>query len=648
MEFKPILKNFPLGANVTLINTVYIRPQKMKDESGKEYYTDDYLYLIYRNLDDNKKYHELIAKPKYTYFLTNEGVSFGTNQLFTEKSNVHPITCTYRELKKSIAEKTNNLEWFKENLRTNNYRLNDKLLQLPCVFLSDMNIEDHYRFWFSLQYRNEAYTPTKLFFDIETDIINIKGDFPEPGECPVNAITLVDDSGCTVYTLLLDNYNNPQIHEFIKTENLSGKVKEFIQQHVGGWKEEIRYGLDKFKYKIALFDEEIKLIKAAFDIINMVNADFTLAWNIAFDLPFLIHRIYKLGFNAADIICPRDYEIKYADYYIDKRSKKFEQRGDYPIIACNTVYMDQLILFASRRKGQRAVGSYKLDYIGSTIANVRKLDYSHITTNLAELPYKDYHTFVFYNIADTIVQLCIERKINDVDFVFNKAINVNTRYSKIHRQTTYLINRGVHDFYLDGYIMGPNLNKSNGKEEDEDDDDDKFSGAFVADPNLVSDKAKIKINGIPINVVPNVVDEDFKALYPSIIHQNNMAPNTMHGKVFFPEQLDPKEDRFNNENFNRSIWFMEDLLSGDVIDFCVRYLSMAGYEELYDDIVRYYTTVANAYNGLFIANLLTHKRYMISNIVDNTKKRPMMELVDNTKKRELMTIQEDMPRWNQD
>ena len=47
MEFKPILKNFPLGANVTLINTVYIRPQKMKDESGKEYYTDDYLYLIY-------------------------------------------------------------------------------------------------------------------------------------------------------------------------------------------------------------------------------------------------------------------------------------------------------------------------------------------------------------------------------------------------------------------------------------------------------------------------------------------------------------------------------------------------------------------------------------------------------------------------
>ena len=460
MDFKPILKGVPLGANVTLVNTVYIRPQKMEDGS----YSKDYLYLVYRDLDTMKKHTQIIEEPRYTYYITNQGVSYGYNRLFTDKSEVHPVTCKYVDLKKSIAEETNNKEWYIEQLRSGNYRDTDKLLQLPCVFLTDMNIEDHYRFWFSKQYRNEPYTPTKLYFDIETDIINMRGDFPEPGECPVNAITLVDDTNFKVYTLLLNNYNNPQIAEFIKRPNLSGEIKNFIREHVGGWKRECEFGLDKFEYKIVLFDEEIKLIKAAFDVINMVDADFTLAWNIAFDLPYLIQRIYNLGLNAADVICPKDSPIKYVQYYIDHRAEKFEERGDNATIICRTVYLDQLILFASRRKGQRSIESFKLDYVGDAMADVRKLDYSDITNNIAKLPYLNYYIFVFYNIADTIVQLCVEHSVNDVDFVFTKAIGVNTRYSKVHRQTTYLINRGISDFYDMGYIMGVNVNKSNTKE----------------------------------------------------------------------------------------------------------------------------------------------------------------------------------------
>ena len=91
-----------------------------------------------------------------------------------------------------------------------------------------------------------------------------------------------------------------------------------------------------------------------------------------------------------------------------------------------------------------------------------------------------------------------------------------------------------------GYVLGCNVNKSNEKVG--------FAGAFVADPTLVSEKPRLKIDGRPTMLCDNLDDFDYKALYPSIIDESNMAPFTQHGKVFFPEILDPKENRFNNTN----------------------------------------------------------------------------------------------------
>ena len=490
------IKGYVDGANISILNAIYIKPQK--NEEGK--YGPDYMYIVFKDLDTGDKKMQCIKNPIYRFYMTKDGVPVSHNKLYIEKDLVRPVECRYRDLKATIAKETGNFEWFKENLASGNYKLNDKLFTIPSVFMADMNIEDFYRFEFNRLYKNEPYTPTKLYFDIETDIINMRGDFPEPGECPVNAITLVDDINFKVYTLLLENYNNPLIEEFKKEPNIPQKLKEFVKERVGGWKNEIRYGLDKFEYKVVFFDEEINLIKACFDLINFIKPDFTLAWNIAFDLPYLIARIYNLDYNATEIICDKDFEFKYCDYYIDRRADKFEEKGDYSTITAYTVYLDQLITFASRRKGQRALSSFKLDYIGDKIAGVRKLDYSHITTSIAKLPYLDYRTFVFYNVMDTIVQLCIEHKVGDVDFVLNKSIVVNTRFAKVHRQTTYLINRGARDFYDMGYIIGNNVNKNNEKQG--------FPGAFVANPCNISDKPKIKINGKAINVLNNLDDFD--------------------------------------------------------------------------------------------------------------------------------------------
>ena len=627
------IKGYKVGDNITLLNTIYHKPKKdmMTGKYGK-----DSLDVIYRDMITGEKKVQHVSEPEYTYYMTNEGVPVSYNKLFIEKRDVHPVTCKYRDIKKDIAERTNNLDFFYDNIKCGNASENDKLFRIPSIFNADMHVEDYYRYKFNLAYKNDPFIPTKLYFDIETDNSYIGGAFPEPGECPVNAITLVDDANLHVYTLLLNNPDNPLIEEFARTPNILSELKAFIRERVGGWKNEYRFGLTDMQYHMAFYDDELKLIHDTFNIINTIKPDFALAWNIAFDLPYLIARIERLGCDPADIICSSDFKVKECYYYIDKRASKFEERGDYAGISCYTVYMDQLILFASRRKGQRAVPSYKLDYIGDKFAGVRKLDYSAITTDISKLPYIDYKTFVFYNVMDTIVQLCVEKKVGDVDFVYTKAMTTNTRFAKVHRQTTYLINRGIRDFEQMGYIMGNNVNKSNEKVG--------FAGAFVADPLKLSDKPKMKINDRSVPICDNCVDFDYKALYPSEIDQNNMAPNTQLGKIILPEKLDSKENRFNNNYFDRTVWFIEDLMSGDALNFCQRYLHLLSYQEMYEYIIWYYNNIKNAQRGLSFRNTKTGLRYLWRE-VDNTKGREMCRIVDNTKGRVMCIIQERMPKY---
>jgi len=630
---KSFIKGYPIGANISLLNIIYHKPKK-DIETGK--YGKDSIDIIYKDMDTMEKKVQHISEPEYTYWMTNEGVPVDYNKLCIEEKDVYQVTCKYNDLKKDIAERTGNLEFFYDNLRTGNARDNDKLFQIPSIFGADMHIEDFYRYRFDLLYKNEQFKPTKLYFDIEADTIDMRGDFPEPGECPVNAITLVDDINKKVYTLLLDNYNNPLIDLFKTEKDIPIKIKQFVQDTVGGWKQEHRLGLDPFEYKIMFYDEEIKLLTDAFNVINIIKPDFSIAWNMPFDLPYLIQRIINLGYDPCEIICHKDFKVKECYYYVDKRADKFEERGDYAQVSSYSVYIDQLVTFASRRKGQRAIASFKLDYVGGLIAGVKKLDYSNITTNISKLPYLDYRTFVFYNIMDTIVQLCIENKVNDIDFVYSKAMTTNTRYSKVHRQTTYLVNRGVKDFRNMGYILGCNTNKSNEKVG--------FAGAFVADPTLVSEKPRVKIDGRPTMLCDNLDDFDYKSLYPSIIDESNMSPMTQHGKVFFPEVLDPKENRFNNPYYDRTVWFMEDFISHDRLNFCQRYLNLAGYLDMYYDIIKYFSTIKAPMRGLYSSDTINGGRIMCT-IVPNKNKREMCIIVDNSVGREMCYKQERMSKF---
>lgn len=588
-----LIPGYEENSDITFLNSFYRYPRKNDD--GK--YDKDYSVVLFKDNKTGQKKHVVIEAPEYTYYIANNDVMLDHNLLFIEKEKVHKVVTPYNNLLKSIAEQTGNEDFYYANVQSGNRKANRELHTLYNVFNSDTNIDDHFRARFDREYTNNIIPVSKAYFDIEADTIIMKGDFPELGECPINAISYI--FGNKIHSFLLRNPENPLIQEFEDSINtdLFKELSNLVIDTVGGLKKAKEFGLDNIEYEFVFFDEEIALIQSLFMLINKEEPDFLLAWNMAFDIPYIIERLYNLGYDPRDIMCHPSFNPKHrvAEYFVDNdHFMDYAERGDKYTISSHTVYLDQLIHFASRRKGQKAFPNYKLDTAGSIIAKVKKLDYSHITTDLAKLPYLDYKTFVFYNIIDTIVQKCIEESVNDIDFVFSKCIMNNTRYEKCHRQTVYLCNRANKSFYDDGFIIGNNVNGDKKAVP--------FAGALVGDPKNNSDYSKKVINGQVCNIVDNSDDFDFKSLYPSDARQYNMAPNTQIGKIIIPDKVHRLEDPFHNEFYDRGAQYLEDFTSADYVSFCHRWLNYADFRQFIEDMQYYFYYVeAIAMNPQFRA-----------------------------------------------
>lgn len=585
-----IIGQYPKGYPLSLLNTIYHYPQK--DNAGK--WQPGAIDLIIKDNNSGEKFLETIIDPMYEYYILDKVEVPNYTLEYAMKEDCKCVIVPYSQLQKDIANRLGKLDEFYNNIKNKNRAANKTLCNYdPSILLSDMDIEDNIRFQFSHTYENGYIKPTKSYLDIEADTINCKGDFVELGECPINAVSFIDDQSLVIHSFLLRNENNPLIEQFeeqnrVMPDILNNRLIHFLTSAVGGQEQAEKYKINQMKVMFHFYDEkdEIEMLRHLFNYINNLKPDFVLAWNMAFDIPYIIKRIMNLGYNPKDIMCHPDFRYKEVTYFIDERNQfNYEERNDFAKISSYSVYLDQMIHFASRRKGQSAIANYKLDYIGQITCGVKKLDYSHITKNLAELPYKDYETFVFYNIMDTIVQYCIEYKVNDINSAYNNVLLDNTRWSKIYRQTVYLKNRAAKSYYNYGMIMGNNVNQNTPKTS--------FPGAFVADPKLNSDYSKKKINGRPVSIYDNLDDFDYKALYPSITSEFNMSRTTLIGHVNIPDKVYEFENRFNRDDikWKREAQFMDDLQSHNWIEFFSRWFHFAGYEEMYDDVIEYFTNI---------------------------------------------------------
>jgi hypothetical protein len=605
--------NYEPGSDLMLINTIYHRMDK---KNGIDY---DQLDIIYRDNKTGKKHIEEIKNPDYRFYMCKEGIYPEYNMLSIERDKVDEYIVPYKNLTYELCKICDEMKFYNECMRTANYKALKNINADKRLFGTDRDIHDHYRIRFQETYPSSNTTADRAYFDIETDAIKYVGDIDREGNSPVSVITLVSDSTKNVFTLILRNPNHPvdtvypdkdysnvplrklpgqmlneiyskNCREFenkmasLGNDGISDYIKDFIiKQGVKGQKFYKKFGLTDFKYNLLFYDNEIDLLKDFFYIANTISPDVLMAWNIAFDIQFIIERLKKKGLDPAVIICDPEFSKKVCWYFEDTLHSDFHKRGDYATISTKMVWIDQMIQFASKRAGQAQLDSYKLDVIANITCDIHKLDYSHITHDLLELPYKDFEVYILYNIMDTVAQICVENKTGDIETLFAKSYMNATRLEKSYRQTVYSQNRGEMEFSKNNnQVLGNNINHLMKK------DDDGYPGALVANPKLLK-PCGMKILGQPTTVYNNSDDFDIKSEYPNALRENNMSPMTMISRLIIDDDhIFVGQNRFGSHDYNNGGYFIDDMRSGNWLEFAHRWLHFPSYKELLGDIKEYF------------------------------------------------------------
>ena len=81
----------------------------------------------------------------------------------------------------------------------------------------------------------------------------------------------------------------------------------------------------------------------------------------------------------------------------------------------------------------------------------------------------------------------------------------------------------------------------------------------------------------------------YKSLYPSIDLENNIAPNTQIGKIEIEEKVYENENRYMDDKYTRGGEFIENLVCDNIIVFANRWLHLANFTEMLNDLQEYYS-----------------------------------------------------------
>ena len=287
--------------------------------------------------------------------------------------------------------------------------------------------------------------------------------------------------------------------------------KSIVIATPGSGKYEPGPGIDFIECK-----DEVALLYKFIDIWVAFDPDIITGWNIElFDVPYVCNRIEnRLSKDALKRLSP--WGMVNSRLIPTPQTRQIEEQGGRAEPNAKDIIgvtvLDYLGLYRKFTYSQQE--SYSLDNIGFVELGEKKLDYSEYES-LNELYKQNYQKFLDYNIKDVLLVERLDDKMKLIEQAVTIAqdagVNIIDALTSVRMWDVI-----IHNFLMQKHIVVPP--KVTG------DKDGKVEGAYVKDPQ--------------VGMHDWVVSFDLNSLYPHLIMQYNISPETFVRDIGFKPTID--------------------------------------------------------------------------------------------------------------
>ena len=230
---------------------------------------------------------------------------------------------------------------------------------------------------------------------------------------------------------------------------------------------------------------------------SATSPDVVTGWNCEFfDIPYLVNRIRKInGEQTMKRLSPwKMIDERETHTGFGQSTIKYELKG--------VAILDYMAIFKKFGYSYGPQESYKLDHIANVVLGEKKLDFGE-ASDLNELHANDYQKFIDYNIKDVELIDRMEDKLGLISLCLTMAYKGGVNYEQVLGTVAIWDSLIYRDLHSKRIAVPMNSESFKGA----------YPGGYVKEPQ--------------VGMHDWVCSFDLNSLYPSIIMQYNMSPETI-------------------------------------------------------------------------------------------------------------------------
>ena len=308
--------------------------------------------------------------------------------------------------------------------------------------------------------------PRTYFVDIETEIVD---GFPKPEEAKSRILTFsIITPERKAIVLGLEDLSADQIK----------KIEDDTNAHFTGYDQDWEFSYYKFKNEYDMVYAFLHKFLPKFPMMT--------GWNfINYDWQYIVNRCKILQIDLTEVACTGA---------LDKKDSRPLHMG----------ILDYMQLYDKYDRSVAVKESNALAFVsGAVLEGISKIQYSGSLQGLYE---NDFQKYVFYNVVDSCLVYYIDQKLRSMEVLLTLATITRMPLYKAASPVAVTESLMARKLTEQGKRIGVEYDREDGKK------DSKYEGAFVKQPI--------------VGYYGGVSAFDFASLYPSIMRQFNISPDS--------------------------------------------------------------------------------------------------------------------------